>query len=128
MMFKQQSALHHADFGMIIWYGSGIMQIAMLTVICSPCNAYFTLGVLMQEPTAAAKDKSMQALVVSRETIPGAQEINRYRTEHGFPQLRIVVIELIADTQAVEGGKVSSTALRQQDAATSRSRSDVQAD
>ena len=82
---------------------------------------------MMQEPTAAAIDESMQALVVSRETIPGAQGINRYRTEHGFPQLHVVVIELIADTQAVKGGKVSSTALRQQDAATVRSRSEVSA-
>ena len=76
----------------------------------------------------AAKDKSMQALVVSRETIPGAQDINRYRTEHGFPRLRIVVVELIADTQAVKSGKVSSTALRQQDAAILSARSEAEAD
>ena len=96
----------------------------MLTAPYSPSNAVLAVGASMQEPTVAAKDESVQALVVSRETIPGAQDINRYRTEHGFPQLHIVVVELIADTQAVKGGKVSSTALRQQDAATLRARSD----
>ena len=73
----------------------------------------------------AAKDEMLQALVVSRETIPGAQDINRYRTEHAFPQLRVVVVELIADTQAVKGGKVSSTALREQDAAMLRAQSEA---
>ncbi|CAL5222076.1 g4382 [Coccomyxa viridis] len=68
-------------------------------------------------PTVAATDESMQALVVSKETVPGAQEINRYRKNVGFAELQIVVVDLIADTQAVQGGKVSSTALREQEAA-----------
>ena len=59
----------------------------------------------------------MQALVVSKETIPGAEEINRYRKNAGYAELQIVVVDLIADTQAVQGGKVSSTALREQEAA-----------
>jgi pantetheine-phosphate adenylyltransferase len=58
----------------------------------------------------------MQALVVSKETIPGAEEINLYRRNQGYPELHIVVVDLIADTQAVKGGKISSTALREQDA------------
>lgn len=60
----------------------------------------------------------MQALVVSKETIPGAEAINKYRRDHGYPELHIVVVDLIADTKAVKGGKVSSTALREQEAAT----------
>ena len=71
----------------------------------------------LQEPTAAAVDVRMQALVVSQETVPGAEEINEYRRNKGYPELHIVVVDLIADTQAVKGGKVSSTALREQDAA-----------
>ncbi len=59
----------------------------------------------------------MQALVVSKETIPGAEEINEYRRNAGYPELHIVVVDLIVDTQAVQGGKVSSTALREQEAA-----------
>ena len=100
-------------------------NVAMLTAPYNTSSTIFVVGALMQEPTVAAKDKSMQALVVSRETIPGAQDINRYRTEHDFPQLHIVVVELIADTQAVKGGKVSSTALREQDAAMLRAQSEA---
>ena len=54
--------------------------------------------------------------MVSKETIPGAEAINRYRKSAGFAELHIVVVDLIADTQAVQGGKVSSTALREQEA------------
>ena len=56
-------------------------------------------------------------MVVSKETVPGAEEINRYRKNTGYAELHIVVVDLIADTQAVQGGKISSTALREQDAA-----------
>ena len=38
------------------------------------------------------------------------------RREHGFPPLVVIVVDVIADTRAVAGGKVSSTALREQDA------------
>ena len=110
--------------GMVVCSCLASCKLAMLTAPCSPSAA----GALMQEPTVAAKVKSVQALVVSKETIPGAQDINHYRAEHGFPQLRVVVVELIADTQAVKGGKVSSTALRQQEAATLRVQSEAEAD
>ncbi len=45
-----------------------------------------------------------------------------HRREHGFAPLELVVVDLVADSAAVEGGKVSSTALREQDAAAARSR------
>ena len=108
-----------------VWYRLALCKVAMLTAPCNQSNFISVLGALMQEPTVAAKNETMQALVVSRETIPGAQDINRYRAEHAFPQLRIVVVELIADTQAVKGGKVSSTALREQDAAMLRAQSEA---
>lgn len=59
----------------------------------------------------------MQALVVSKETVSGGEAINQYRREHGFRPLEIIVVDLVADSAALEGGKVSSTALREQDAA-----------
>ncbi len=59
----------------------------------------------------------MQALVVSKETLSGGEAINQYRREHGFKPLELIVVDLVADSAAVEGGKVSSTALREQDAA-----------
>jgi pantetheine-phosphate adenylyltransferase len=70
-----------------------------------------------QEPTAAATEEGMQALVVSRETVPGAQAINKWRAQRGFAPLTVVVVDLVAESAAVPGGKVSSTALREQDAA-----------
>lgn len=72
---------------------------------------------MLQEPTAAATEAGMQALVVSRETVSGGEAINQYRREHGFLPLDIVVVELLAEGAALNGGKVSSTALREQDAA-----------
>ncbi|BDA50030.1 probable phosphopantetheine adenylyltransferase at C-terminar half [Coccomyxa sp. Obi] len=75
-----------------------------------------------KEPTAAATEEGMQALVVSKETVSGGEAINQYRREHGFAPLELVVVDLVADSAAVEGGKVSSTALREQDAAAGCSR------
>ena len=80
-------------------------------------SAHIPHPAIMQAPTVAATDERMQALVVSKETIPGAEEINKYRKNAGYAELHIVVVNLIADTQAVQGGKVSSTAIREQDAA-----------
>lgn len=79
----------------------------------------------LQAPTVAATDESMQALVVSKETIPGAEDINRYRRDAGYAELQVIVVDLIADTQAVQGGKVSSTALREQEAARLRGQMSV---
>jgi phosphopantetheine adenylyltransferase len=38
------------------------------------------------------------------------------REERGYPPLVVIVVDVVADTRAVAGGKVSSTALREQDA------------
>lgn len=38
-----------------------------------------------QEPTAAATEESMQALVVSKETISGGEAINQYRHDASPP-------------------------------------------
>ena len=70
-----------------------------------------------QEPTAAATEAGMQALVVSAETIRGAEEIQGQRAERGFAPLAIVVVDLVPATRALAGGKLSSTALRDAEAA-----------
>ena len=59
----------------------------------------------------------MQALVVSAETIRGAEEIQGQRAERGFAPLALVVVDLVAATRALAGGKLSSTALRDAEAA-----------
>ena len=72
---------------------------------------------LRQAPTAAATEAGMQALVVSAETTAGAAEIQRQRAERGFAPLAVVVVGLVAATRALAGGKLSSTALRDEEAA-----------
>lgn len=57
----------------------------------------------------------MQAIVVSHETLPGAQRINQGRAQRGFAPLQVVVVPVIG--VSVDGHKLSSTALRQQDLA-----------
>ncbi|KAI8463852.1 MAG: hypothetical protein J3K34DRAFT_474834 [Monoraphidium minutum] len=70
------------------------------------------------EPTAAELDPKMQALVVSRETLGGGDAINRGRGGRGHAPLRLVVVGLVGGR--ADGGKLSSTALREQDAAAAR--------
>ena len=70
------------------------------------------------EPTQAELDPKMQALVVSRETRGGGEAINRGRAVRGFGELRLVVVNLVGES--ADGGKLSSTALREQDAVAGR--------
>lgn len=58
----------------------------------------------------AATDATFDAIVVSEETIPGAEAINRWRVQHGFQPLVIVVVGLIASHS--RAAKLSSTDLR----------------
>lgn len=59
----------------------------------------------------------MQALVVSAETVAGAEEINRQRAARGFHALAVIAVDLVAATHCLDGGKLSSTALREAEAA-----------
>lgn len=61
-------------------------------------------------PPLAATDRAFDAIVVSEETVPGAEEINRVRHSLGFEPLVIVVVSLLPATS--EGQKLSSTDLR----------------
>jgi phosphopantetheine adenylyltransferase len=69
---------------------------------------------MLQEPTQAELDPSMQALVVSQETLPGGEAINSGRASRGFSQLQLVVVGLVGSGS---DSKLSSTALREADAA-----------
>lgn len=74
------------------------------------------LQFVMQEPTQAATDPTMQALVVSQETIEGGHAINAYRKDHGFRPLELIIIELVGTNAATPSGKLSSTELRAMEA------------
>ena len=67
------------------------------------------------EPTAAELDPSMQALVVSRETLLGGEAINRGRLGRGYGALQLVVVGVVGERP--DGSKLSSSELRERDAA-----------
>jgi phosphopantetheine adenylyltransferase len=51
----------------------------------------------------------MEGLIISRETVAGGASIQRYREEHGFPPLQLVVVDLIgASSQAADSQKLRS--------------------
>lgn len=68
-----------------------------------------------QEPTQAELDPSMQAIVVSRETLRGAQQINAGRARRGFPPLVVVVVPVMGSCDPA--AKLSSSQLRAADVA-----------
>ena len=85
-----------------------------------------------REPTGAETDGGMQALVVSRETVPGGEAINAGRRGRGFRPLALLVVGLVGSSSGGGGeggegeqgrggddveGKISSTDLRAAEAA-----------
>ena len=64
----------------------------------------------LQVPPVAATDPCFEAIVVSEETIPGAEEINRVRAGLGFEPLVVVVVGLLSPQHAAP--KLSSTDMR----------------
>lgn len=63
----------------------------------------------------AIVDASLEAIVVSEETIRGGEKINQIRAEKGMSQLKVDVIKMLDDTHRehnVEEAKVSSSSLR----------------
>jgi phosphopantetheine adenylyltransferase len=62
-------------------------------------------------PPDCATDASYDAIVVSEETLPGAEEINRVRSGLGFAPLVVVVVGVL-HARGGGGAKLSSTDLR----------------
>eukprot|EP00171_Calliarthron_tuberculosum_P014366 IDg14366t1 len=61
----------------------------------------------------AGSEKSISALVVSRETLRGARRVNEERASRGLPGVAILAVDVLF---RAGGGKLSSSALRARDA------------
>jgi pantetheine-phosphate adenylyltransferase len=66
------------------------------------------------EPPLAATTERMDALVVSGETTEGGEALNVARRERGFAPVTLIAVGVIGDDG--EGGKLSSSALRDAEA------------
>lgn len=76
--------------------------------LVNPSLDRVTTSILTDSAGPAAVDPTINALVVSAETAPGAKSINESRTQAGLPPLALVVVDVLRTPQS----KLSSTALR----------------
>jgi len=74
------------------------------------------VGPLDASPPLAATIRDMHGLVISRETVSGAEALNDVRATAGFDPLAFVVVDVVGADSSSGAVKLSSTDLRARDA------------
>jgi phosphopantetheine adenylyltransferase len=91
--------------GMISSYSQRAKNVVDFLQLVKPSLRYEPVEI--QDPFGPTiTDATIQAIVVSSETVPGANKINQLRSESGMPPLAIFV------SRRSEGATLSSTFLR----------------
>ena len=85
---------------------------------CDPSETVdVRVGPLDKNPPLAATVSEMRGLVISKETIAGAEALNDMRASAGFDALRFIVVDLVGGSPDGDArDKLSSTKLRERDA------------
>ena len=89
--------------------------LSFLKDVCPSINPVIMRLKDPDEPTRAETEESMDALIVSQETLKGGVKINTGRVKLGFSELVTIVVPVLG-AMSTEAKKLSSTALREADA------------
>jgi len=97
------------------------VRAASAKAFLAACDPFGTVdvrvGPLDKNPPLAATVREMCGLVISKETIAGAEALNDMRASAGFDALRFIVVDLVgASPDGDARDKLSSTKLRERDA------------
>ena len=100
-------------------YEARAASVGAFLAACDPTGTVdVRVGPLDKNPPLAATVREMRGLVISKETIAGAEALNDMRASAGFDALRFIVVDVVGASSDGDAArdKLSSTKLRARDA------------